>query len=94
MTGETPNKQVRARESSALLRRLQEIWQWLASPPSESTEESVDWYAGLIVDPSSFSRQLVNLQNSLRPQDRGRTEKAQPKSVESAAIEFGSESAA
>jgi hypothetical protein len=55
MTADTP-----------LLRRFQEVWKWLASPPREPIDDSADWYAGLPVDPNSFSSQLVTLQTSLR----------------------------
>jgi hypothetical protein len=37
------------------------------TPPVEAPHEiSADWYAGLCVDPHSFSDQLARFQNSLR----------------------------
>ena len=75
-------------ESHALIRRLTEMWKWLASPPIEPVDDSSDWYGGLAVDPESFSKQLINLQTSLRQ------ERIHPKAVERAEIEYGSESAA
>lgn len=50
------------------MERVIEIGRWLITlPPGLPSTDSEDWYAGLCVDPHSFSDQLCKLQNSLRP---------------------------
>jgi hypothetical protein len=72
---------------NALSRRIYGIWKWLSTPPQEPLDDSADWYAGLAVDSETFSKQLIQLQTSLR------THEARPRSVDSAPIEFRPESA-
>ncbi len=62
------DRQIKARstrERSVLLERVREFGKWLAEPMPSKLEPE-DWYAGLGVDPTSFSDQLCKLQNSLR----------------------------
>ena len=48
--------------------KLNEIWKWLATPAIEpQSADSTDWYAGLCVDPHSFTDQLCKLQGALHP---------------------------
>jgi hypothetical protein len=51
---------------NAFFERLDRFRGWLAAPPPERPrQDSADWYAGLCMDPHSFSDQLSRLQNSL-----------------------------
>jgi len=78
----------------ALCGQLQKLWKWVSAPPKEPIDDSADWYGGLAVDPSSFSRQLIQLQTSLRAERARRMESPSQATVEKRSIEFGSESAA
>jgi len=64
------DKQIETRPAGKpglFMERLMEIGRWLTPPPSEPlSEASADWYAGLCVDPHSFSDQLCRLQHALR----------------------------
>ncbi len=71
-------------ETTTLTRRFRQAWKWLSAPPREPVDDCTDWYGGLAVDPESFSKQLVNLQQSLQTATR-----MQPK-AENPEIEFGS----
>jgi hypothetical protein len=63
MTGPVPT----GKKRSVFMERIVEIGRWLAAPPPEpSGEAKADWYAGLSVDPGSFTDQLCKLQDSLR----------------------------
>jgi hypothetical protein len=56
---------------SLFISRLIEFGKWLATPaPIPISEDSLDWYAGLTVDPRGFTDQLSKLQNSLCPADQ------------------------
>lgn len=83
------------RTSATLLKsKLGEIWKWLAVPPAEPpSADSADWYAGLCVDPHSFSTQLSKLQTALTspPVAQPVAQDVQPKPVETIAIEFRAE---
>jgi hypothetical protein len=63
--------------------QLIQFGKWLAAPPPHPRmDEAVDWYAGLSVDADSFSHELCELQDALRP---ARAAVAPRESAESAA---------
>jgi hypothetical protein len=82
--------------SAPLLKtKLGEIRKWLAPPPPEEPQsaDSTDWYAGLCVEPHTFSVQLSKLQTALTgpPVAQQAAQDVQPKPVETVEIEFRSE---
>ena len=82
-------------KSPLLKLKLGEIWKWLAAPPPAEppSADSADWYAGLCVDPHSFSTQLSKLQTALTspPAAQPVAQDVQPEPVETIAVEFRAE---
>jgi hypothetical protein len=59
-------------ERGQVMARLREVGNWLFSPPAvATTQESLGWQAGLCVDPTRFTDQLVRLQISLHGANNG-----------------------
>jgi hypothetical protein len=66
--------------------KLAGYWRWMFTAPLEApSEDSQEWYAGLCVDPHSFTDQLARLQGTLRGGGNSR----QMKPVESGKLRRG-----